>query len=846
MMNLQKQILTLAGLMSLLVGCATQIVDRNQSDLNFWEQGMDTHLRFVLVGHPDEAPIGTLLTDGPNVFVDGHRVSGPFKFRNGSLLETGANSGARLEFLSGAEECRINILDFREGRGYGQSANCRHRIQTPQSESNTHTATAAYRIDTTAQQSVITTYEGTLSVAPRAQPSQIILVNPGEEVVVIAENLIGPRSVTPNQLEQRIRWREQFSFSLTTANGRVIGAAAAAILGGLLLNELLDDYGNNDATRRGEVLDQAPLSVAKPQHQTEYVERYPTIEAQDQVNVDQDFNVLVSLAENLTTPDVYITQVGPDAQKAAEGTLGVKLPTTPEQTYWNIDVLLSAPSFLLGGSDSQTIRLPRYGGDSTPARFKLKAKSIAAEREEKTLYATFWHKGAYLAKVAKTIIVFDLARPNTPATEAGEAAIGAAFGSSAREVRQRLSPPAQSSLQNTVADVGKSPMSFWGQLEPPDLTVWLMRLPDSDDQQLMMLSSPHLQPSTHVIHGPERAQLEQWLQSYYGRFATASRGAQRDGIQPQAPSKEQNIAMLQGFGRELYRRFAPDPFKQAFWSLQDQLGTDFRSIQIFTDDPLLPWELLVPSLPGAGDDSLSRADKYGFLGMDYRLARWHLSQSQSLLQRPPPSIALDTLVVIAPDYLEQPLPHVGDEVRLLRQFSRFQSLPGQFGPIDRFFRTQSLPSGVIHFAGHGIVQTNESGLSEYSIQLEDAELDLMSWRGMVSNQSGGHPLFFFNACDLGQAAHVLNFVDGWAPAVLEAGAGGYIGGLWPLSDKGASEFAQEFYDLIKTDRDATVTIADLLRQTRTHFFESGDPTYLAYVYYGDPNFTLQRLPETGF
>ena len=582
------------------------------------------------------------------------------------------------------------------------------------------------------------------------------------------------------------------------------------------------------------------------QRQTEYLERYPTIGAQDQVNVAQDFNVLVSLTEKSMTPDVQIAQVGPDVQRAAEGALGVTLSTTPDQAYWEIDVLLSAPGFSLDGSDSQTIQFPRHGGDSTPARFKLKAKPIAAEREEKTLYATFWHEGAYLAKVVKTIIVFDPVRSSAPSTGAGEAAIGAAAGSFASESRQRLSPPAQASSQKTVAAVGKSPMSFWGQLEPPDLTVWLMRLPDSDDQQLMMLSSPHLQPSTHVVHGPERARLEQWLQSYYARFATASRGAQRDGVQPRVSTKEQNIAMLQGFGRELYRRFAPDPFKQAYWSLKDQLGTSFRSIQIFTDDPVLPWELLVPNRLREDDGSFSEAYKYGFLGMNYRLARWHLSESQSLLQRPPPSIALDSLVVIAPDYPERPLPHVGDEVRLLRQFSGFQALPGLFGPIDRFFRTQPLPSGVIHFAGHGIVQTNEGGLSEYSIQLEDADLDLTSWRGMISGQSGGHPLFFFNACDLGQAAHVLNFVDGWAPAVLEAGAGGYIGGLWPLSDKGASEFAQEFYDLIKTDRDATVTIADLLRQTRAHFFEGGDPTYLAYVYYGDPNFTLQRPPETGF
>ena len=247
-MSLQKHILTLAGLlMSLLSACATQVVNRNQPGVNFWEQDMNTHPRFVHAGRPDNASIGTLLTDGPNVFVDGRRVTGPFDFRNGSLLETGPISGARLEFQGGTAVCHIDILEFRRGRGYGQSANCRHRVQTLQSESSTRTADAVYHIATTPQESIITVYRGALDAAPRARPAQRVIVNPGEEVLVISGNLIGPRPVPPNELEERIRWREQFSFSRTTADGRIIGAAAA-ILGGLLLNELLDNDDNNDTT----------------------------------------------------------------------------------------------------------------------------------------------------------------------------------------------------------------------------------------------------------------------------------------------------------------------------------------------------------------------------------------------------------------------------------------------------------------------------------------------------------------------------------------------------------------------------------------------------------------------
>jgi CHAT domain-containing protein len=74
--------------------------------------------------------------------------------------------------------------------------------------------------------------------------------------------------------------------------------------------------------------------------------------------------------------------------------------------------------------------------------------------------------------------------------------------------------------------------------------------------------------------------------------------------------------------------------------------------------------------------------------------------------------------------------------------------------------------------------------------------------------------------------------------VLEAGASGYVGGLWPLSDGGAADFAVHFYQLvINALETGSVSVADALRETRGLFFEKGDPTFLAYVYYGDPTST---------
>jgi CHAT domain-containing protein len=123
--------------------------------------------------------------------------------------------------------------------------------------------------------------------------------------------------------------------------------------------------------------------------------------------------------------------------------------------------------------------------------------------------------------------------------------------------------------------------------------------------------------------------------------------------------------------------------------------------------------------------------------------------------------------------------------------------------------------------------------------LLNPSLDVMSWRGMAHPNSH-HPLYFFNACDVGQAQRILNFADGWAPAVLDGGASGFLGGLWSLADKGAADFAARFYQyLLETlSSDGSASVTGLLSRARREFYSTGDPTYLGYVFYGDVGLEL--------
>ncbi len=49
-----------------------------------------------------------------------------------------------------------------------------------------------------------------------------------------------------------------------------------------------------------------------------------------------------------------------------------------------------------------------------------------------------------------------------------------------------------------------------------------------------------------------------------------------------------------------------------------------------------------------------------------------------------------------------------------------------------------------------------------------------------------------------------------------------------------------FYTILDKQRqEGAVVLSEVLRQTRRHYLENGDPAFLAYVFYGDPYLRLR-------
>jgi len=572
-----------------------------------------------------------------------------------------------------------------------------------------------------------------------------------------------------------------------------------------------------------------------PPPNTQNITRYPTIESPTTVQVERIFQILVSLTGDQITPETEIKHTDKTVAVTEDGKISMRFPAYQEE--WEIDIVMTSSDFAFPKGYTGSILLPK-NGDSTPALFHLKAKPITTPRKTSKIYATLWHEGAYLARIFREI---QIVNPKAIRTTARAAPVQADFAeASLRTAAAQSRHPSLALQEDPPDELAKTdPVQLNFALDPPDLTVFVIedKKPDGSVEAQIQIYSQFLRPPVMIQYEPVPSDLKKWLQNYYAKFARHSRrskviyGAGGSENTPRT-SKAQVSSLMRGFGKQLYHKFAPSAFKQAFWELSNRLGSEFDSIQILSNNPRLPWELM---LPVRNDGSEERT----FLGLEFKIGRWHIGGRSGLTSRPGQSIAFEKLVVIAPKYQGvRALPGQIQEIDVLKKLSGYSRLKGDFQSLEALFA--DLPQGIIHFAGHGIIHEND-GASDFAILLEDAELDVMAWRGLVSTGRQTSPFFFFNACDVGQSRRVANFVDGWAPAVLETGASGYIGALWPLGDKGAAEFAEIFYQLL-TSRlaNSPASVSDVLREARRGFLENGDPTFLAYIFYGDPNLRFAR------
>lgn len=270
-----------------------------------------------------------------------------------------------------------------------------------------------------------------------------------------------------------------------------------------------------------------------------------------------------------------------------------------------------------------------------------------------------------------------------------------------------------------------------------------------------------------------------------------------------------------GKGGTLFESLLPKDLRQLLWDLQNKVLT----VQIVSDDPYIPWELMrLRAREGR------RTLEGPFLCEGFALTRWLLGETESQV------LPVRHMALVIPK--TSGLPAVGGEredVLALHGVEReVTEIPAKYREV-----TRALADGCYdawHFGGHGATYTEDPGL--WNLGLEDQPLRPEDMGSEAGNLRPLRPLVFFNGCHTGRSGWTLSGLGGWPKALLGAGAGAFIGSLWAVKDKKARSFAKTFYESFLGGQ----PIGEAVRQARLRLRDEfpGDPTWLAYTVFANP------------
>lgn len=380
---------------------------------------------------------------------------------------------------------------------------------------------------------------------------------------------------------------------------------------------------------------------------------------------------------------------------------------------------------------------------------------------------------------------------------------------------------------------------------PVDLTIRIARRDQSDAARDLIWT---LLDCAHAVTLPDAPLVQK-----VGDRDTASSFASKVTSQVNAADGTVTIDnMLRSIGT-LVRRAMPVDVLRVLQDVAKAVGpARLPRVLLLTDECHVPWELALLDTP-------PNATRAPYLGAQFAISRWIHGETDVPVP-PPATLSVRDLAVVLGSYEasnQAPLPHAKEEAaELAAEASRG---PGRFPRVSSVAATADAlvdllngavpgPGGtmapeLVHFACHG--EVHGTGVAKRSVLfLNDGTpmSDLLfasSTLGRTTNS-----FLFMNACQVGVGGEELGMYAGFAGMAIGAGFSGFVGPLWSVNDKLAKRIALEFYQrAFGTDGSAPRPVADVLADMRSQYLSEADPkrrqsTWLAYVHYGHPHFTL--------
>jgi hypothetical protein len=346
--------------------------------------------------------------------------------------------------------------------------------------------------------------------------------------------------------------------------------------------------------------------------------------------------------------------------------------------------------------------------------------------------------------------------------------------------KQTGSPELVVALLALVLDlVERIPLST-GLPEPPDLEIQIQVTSGSRGPTLTyILHSAKAEFHYKRIQGPElNRSLEDFAASLFDQIERLHEGRDVDGGEILLEEAEKELASL---GQSLYRELFPKPMRDAYRRFRG-----VRTIQITSDEPAIPWELIKPY-----DDEGEPVIDDDFFCLQFQLTRWRNGKTP-VLAFPVKKLAC---------FGSAKLPSASQERALLAGLAiRHQGVEDASPRSSRYKDIESLLEkggcDLLHFIGHGNAVPEQ--VNEAKIDLEDRPFRARNLTGALQTQlKKTRPFVFLNACRVARQAWSLTGLGGWVEAwVRRCECGAFLGPQWIVKDSLAYEFARTFYPVV--------------------------------------------------
>lgn len=273
------------------------------------------------------------------------------------------------------------------------------------------------------------------------------------------------------------------------------------------------------------------------------------------------------------------------------------------------------------------------------------------------------------------------------------------------------------------------------------------------------------------------------------------------------------VLAIDDLGKDLWKRL-PQQFRDEYFRLLDA-GLAPRSIQVHSDEMIIPWELVIPHRQSTG--ALKP------LGIAHVMGRWR----PGLPIRPPSQrMAIAGAAILNPKYPNNQLWwSVLEAQELKTKLPVFMEIrPADLDTVETLLARDDIQ--LFHYTGHGQYKSKDADLSTLELEGTDS-LPATSFIA-TALLTKGRSILYLNACGVGSSGVVLGKMGGFAATCLEEGSSGVIAPYWSVSDESAKRFSLAFYDKLLRGR----TIGKALQELRSE--NAADPTFQAFSYFGDP------------